>query len=250
MNNQRTLVNIDQSVQAYLDDLRRDIFLNLKCHDIAKVIEVDTAKQTLKCEINYKRTMMRPNTTKQSTKSRERFEYIPRQEEYPVLIDVPFIVMRASSTVYLNIPISVGQNVMVLYNDRCIDDWYASGQQSNLSSPRLHSMADAVALVGIASMKDLIVGYDASRIGMVNDKAMVMVGEKIEVKNDLQSLGPVLQELIGKLNELTTQVTAITVPYTDDGSPAVSGVPVNAAAITAIGNQITAIGTKLGQVIL
>lgn len=208
MNNQRTLINIDESLSAFLDDMRRDIFLNLKCHDVAKIIEVDVSKQTLKCSINYKRTMMRPNTAKRSAKNRERFDYVPRQEEYPVLIDVPFMVMRGGSA-YLNIPVKVGQDVLVLYNDRCLDDWYVSGQQSNLSSPRLHSIADAVALVGISSMKDLIQGYDAERIGLVDGDSKIMVGSKLELKNSSASLGPNLNNLLEALSVmLQTMSTA------------------------------------------
>lgn len=206
--NQRTLINIDESLFASLDDLRRDIFLNLKCHDVAKVVTVDTSKQTLTCEINYRRTMMRPNTSKTSTKNRERFEYIPREEDYPVLIDVPFIVMRGGNA-YLNIPIEVGQDILVLYNDRCLDDWYVSGKKATLSSPRLHSMADAVALVGVSSMKSLISGYDASRIGLVKGDSKVMVGSKLEFKNSAASLGPNLSNLLEALSVmLQTMSTA------------------------------------------
>lgn len=248
MSNPLTLINVDNSQGAMLDDIRRDIFLNLKCHDVGTVKAVDVAKQRLSVEINYKRTMMRPNTSKNSPPNKERYEYVPKEEGYPLLIDVPFIVMRGGPA-YLNIPIAVGDQCLLLYNDRCMDDWLASGKQSVLSSSRLHSMADALALVGVSSMQNLIEGYDASRIGLVFGQTKVMVGEKIELKNDAQSLGPVLQELISKLNELTSAIAAITVPYTDDGSPAVSGPPVNAVAITGIGNDLTQIATNLSEVI-
>lgn len=203
-----TLINVDNSMDALLADARRDIFLNLKCHDIAKIIEVDFEKQTLKAEINYRRTMMRRNTTKTSPKNKERFEYVPREEDYPVLIDVPFFVMKGGDA-FLNIPIEVGQDCMVLYNDRAIDDWFISGKKSTLSSNRLHSMADAVALVGISSMKDLIAGYDATRIGLVKGQSKVMVGDKLEMKNAAASLGPNLNNLLEALSVmLQTMSTA------------------------------------------
>lgn len=241
-----TLVNIDDGLISSLSDLRKDIFLNLKCHDIATVKAVDVSKQTLTAEINYKRTMMRPNTARTSPENTERFEYVAKEEEYPLLIDVPFVVMRGGSS-FINVPVKAGDQCIILYNDRCIEDWFLSGKRSVLSSSRSHSMADGLALVGVSSMQNLISGYDASRIGLVNEQSKVMVGEKIEVRNSAQSLGPVLQELISKLNELTTQLALLTVTGVT-GGPGTSGVPANAPAITAIGTQLTAIGTKLGQV--
>lgn len=246
MNSPLTLLNIDDGLGSLLDDLRRDIFLNFKCHDIGTIKAVDVQKQTLTVSINYKRTMMRENTAKISPANKERFDYVPKEEEYPLLIDVPFIVMRGGPA-YLNIPIKVEDQCVILYNDRSIDDWFVSGKRSTLSSNRLHSIADGIALVGVSSMQNLIQGYDASRIGLINEQAKVMVGQKIEVRNALQSLGPVLQELISKLNELTTQLALLTVTGVT-GGPGTSGVPANAPAITAIGTQLTAIGTKLGQV--
>jgi len=246
MSNPLTLINVDNSQGAMLDDIRRDIFLNLKCHDVGTVMAVDKDKQRLSIQINYKRTMMRPNTSKNSPPNKERFDYVPKEEEYPLLIDVPFITLRGGPA-YLNIPIAVGDQCMLLYNDRSMDDWLASGKQSVLSSSRLHSMADAVALVGVSSMQNLIEGYDATRIGLVNGQTKVMVGEKVEIKNDAQSLGPVLQELISKLNELTTAIAAITVTGVTSGG-GVSGPPANAAAITAIGTDLTGIATNLSEV--
>lgn len=223
-NQQRTLININEDLGASLDDLRRDIFLNLKCHDVAKIVSVNLQKQTLQCEINYKRTMMRENDSKASTGSRERFQFVPREEKYPVLIDVPFIVMRGGSS-FLNIPIKVGQDVLLLYNDRAIDDWFVSGKQSSLSSPRLHSMADAMALVGVSSMKDLIQGYDADRIGLVDGDSKIMVGQKLELKNAYASLGPSLDNLLQALSVMLQTMSTAT--------PANVSATVGASAATA-----------------
>lgn len=241
--NPKTLINIDPDLKSNLDDLRRDIFLNLKCHDIATIKSVNAAKQTLTAEINYKRFMLRPNTTKTNTKNRERFEYIQKEESYPVLIDVPFIVLRGGNS-YLNVPIQAGDQCLLLYNDRAFDDWFIAGKQAPLSSNRAHSMADAIALVGLSSSKNAIGGYDAAKLGLVKGTTKVMLGEKIKVENSAQNLNTVLQELITKIKDLAQLTAAITVTSTAPGSP--TGIPLNAAAITAKITELTATGNKLG----
>ena len=74
---------------------------------------------------------------------------------------------------------------------------------------------------------------------------MVGVGETlVKIANDQYDLGALLQELITEIKSLVTQTSAITVTAVTAGS-GVSGVPANAAAITAIGTQLTTTANKI-----
>ncbi|AFC22583.1 putative baseplate protein [Bdellovibrio phage phi1422] len=231
-----TNIKLDPNLRDVLDDLRKDIFLNLNCHSIGKIQKVNANNQTVEIKIVYKKTNI--------VRSRDG-DYKQKLEEYPVLLDIPFVNLRGGKA-GLSMPIKAGDECLVLYCDRTIDDWFANGIVGALSSNRMHSMSDAIALVGVNSMQNLVEGYDQNRAVLYNDKAKVAVGPvKIEISNDAQNLANILQNLIGKLNELTTQISALTVTGVS-GGPGTSGVPSNAAAINAIGADITQIGADLG----
>lgn len=227
---------LDPQAADFLNDLKRDIFLSLKCHDIGTIEEVFFERQTVSVSINYKKTLV---------ELQKNGDYTQVAKSYPLVIDVPFISLRGGST-GLSLPIKKGDTCILMYNDRSIDEWFASGAITQVSSTRLHSMSDAIALIGVSSLKNLIEGYDPDRAVIYNGTTKVALGTKIEISNEAQNLNAVLQSLISKIQDLTQQVAAITVSYVDSGNPAVSGTPVNAPAISAIISELSAISSDLG----
>ena len=237
---------IDDSLNSYLQDLKKDIFLNFKCHDIGTIKAVDLTKQTVTVDINYYKTVLRENKAQNTPQDQYRPDYVPKSEPYPVLLDVPFIVLTGGES-GITFPIKVGDQCLVLYNDRAIEEWFATGKKVVLTSNRLHAIGDGIALVGIRSLKTLIQGYDATRAVLYSGTTKIAVGAKIEIKNDAQSLGPILQDLSSKLNDLVTQIKLITVICAAPGNP--SSPPVNVAAFTALGIQLQVVGTKLNGIL-
>jgi len=71
---------------------------------------------------------------------------------------------------------------------------------------------------------------------------------QVKIANAVYTLNGLLQELLTELENLVTQIAAITVTGVLTG-PNTSGPPSNAAAITAIGVQITATATKIGTLL-
>lgn len=230
------LQKLDPKSADFLNDLKRDIFLSLKCHDVGTIREVSFEKQTVSISINYKRTMVEPSKDG---------SYVQTSKDYPILLDCPFISLRGGTS-GLSLPIKAGDTCLVFYNDRAIDEWFATGSITQVASTRLHSMSDGIALVGVNSLKNLIDNYDSERAVLYNGDSKIAVGSKIEISNSSQNLNTVLQDLISKVQNLATKVTAITVPYFDNGTPMTSGVPNNAAEISAIISELSSVSSNLG----
>jgi hypothetical protein len=121
-------------------ELKKDIFNNLNCIQIGKIQEFNSTTQTATIEIQFKRVL------------RDRFE------DYPLLLDCPVVVINGGSG-KLTMPIAKGDNCIVLFCDRCIDDWFTSGTKQPPRVYRTHDINDGFALVGINHLQSLITNY-------------------------------------------------------------------------------------------
>ena len=74
-----------------LDDLKKDIFLNMNCHAIAQVQSVDLTKQTLIATLYYPKVIL-----KRATVGGEAEKYTLVQEKYPQ-IECPFVSLRGGT---------------------------------------------------------------------------------------------------------------------------------------------------------
>lgn len=236
----------EQDLGQILDNIKFEINMGLNCHAIAMVESVDYTNQTLRASLYYPKMIIQPDAVKQGQPLTGKQSLKP--VKYPVLIDVPFISLRGG-TGGLSLAIQPGDDCLILFNDRSIDDWFTNGKYTpGLSSLRTHSFSDAIALVGLSSSKKKIPNYDTSRTSLYFGQTKVALGSKIEISNAQRNLNTVLQQLISKLNQLTTQIAAITVPY-NSGGPQISGPPANAAAINAIGSDLNQIASHLGELL-
>lgn len=217
--------------------LKKDIFLSLSCCHIGTIQKISTTTQRVDVSINYTKTVSKLDKVKG--------KYIPVQESYGLLLDLPVFIIGGADAC-LTMPIAVGDTCAVLFNDRAMDNWYQSGQVGQSPpSTRLHSFADGIALVGVRSANKAIANYDATRAVLRNGNAQVAVGTSlIKIANDTYDLKALLQELITDLKTLITQTAAITVIGVTSGG-GTSGLPANAAAITAISAQLDTVSTKI-----
>jgi hypothetical protein len=222
-----------------LDLKKREVFLDLNCHAVGTIRTFDATKLTAQVTINYKKT----NFTDDENGVR-----VPQYLDYPILIDCPVVVLQGGDGA-LTFPIAPNDECLVLFNDRCIDTWFSSGQVVPLPSFQLHSMSDGIVLVGLRNAKrPLPQAYDADRTVLRKGTTLVALGEsKIEVANATLNLNTLLQNLATQLQTLTTQLGIMTVVCATPGNP--SGVPVNAAALIAVGTQIGTIATQIGELL-
>lgn len=220
----QTRKQVDPSLADLLNLHGKQLMLNMNCHAIATVQSFDADEQTVSATINYKKTYLtrNPDGTYSST-----------LVDYPILLQVPVVILSGGAA-KLTFPISAGDECLILFNDRSIDSWFQSGQVGPVSSPRLHSISDGFALIGVRSLARSIDDYDQTHAKISWGQTMVGVSvSKVKIANQLYTLNQLLQLLL-------TQVQAITVSAVTPGV-GVSGPPVNAAAIAAIAVQIGAL---------
>jgi hypothetical protein len=220
-----------------LMDLQYKNILNaVNCHAIGTIQSFNSTAQTVTATINYKKTTLQANALG---------VYGPVLIDYPILVDVPAVILQGGPT-YLTFPIAKGDNCLILFNDKDIDNWFSSGQIMAVATQRSHSFSDGIALIGIRPMTNPLLNYDTTRAVLGNGQTVVGVGPTLIKLNNAagNSLGSLLQTLITQIQNLVNATAAITVLGVTSGTQT-SGVPANAAIISAIGTQLTTLATEL-----
>lgn len=214
----------DPDLQDVLDLLRKQISLNLNCHAIATIKTFDPGGANraprVSAEVNYKKTYFLPNT---------KGTYVPQLTDYPPLVDMPVFIVSGGDAA-LTMPIAAGDECVVLFNDRDLDNWFQSGQTGTLSTNRLHSFADGIALIGVNSNLNPILNYDVIRALLTNGVVKVGINptnNKATIMNAVTTLNTALQELITGILGMTA-----------GGNPMVDATGKVAAAATALGNLL------------
>lgn len=210
----------EPSLSDLLNLLKKEIFFDLNCHHLATIQSFDSAKQTVTATINYTKTLFELNT--------ETGLYVPRQISYPLLVDVPVIVLGGGNA-HLTFPIAKGDQALILFNDRNIDNWFQSGQAGPVANSRAHSFSDGLALIGLNSLNTLISAYDLVRTVLRNGTTGVGVGAT-QVKIYNATNGSLGLAMTAFLTALTAFATACTSSVTD---------PVLVAAATALLSAMT-----------
>jgi hypothetical protein len=210
---------------------KRDIFLTFNCHALATVQTVDTDKNTLTALMNWSRTVADDNGEQS-------------QIPYQPMVDVPYFIFGAGEA-FLNITPKEGDQALICFNDRDLDNWISGATSGAVNSPRLHSFADPIALVGMNRYS----GVDAVRLMLTDGNVKLGINpsnHKVTFENNSTSLIDALQSIINHLKSLVSATAAITVlPGTFVAPPGggavvgISGTPVNASSITAISTDLS-----------
>lgn len=79
----------------------------------------------------------------------------------PLLLDVPIVIPHAGGYM-LTMPISIGDECLVIFGDMCIDSWWSYGNIQNQIEKRRHDLSDGFAILGIYSQPKLIPNYSTT----------------------------------------------------------------------------------------
>lgn len=242
--NQNQTPVLEPTLKDLLDLYQKQTLLGFNCHHIGTIQSFDSEKQTAQVSINYKKTYFQFSGETQDT--------VPILIDYPIIADCPVIVL-GGGPVRITFPIAQGDQCILLFNDRDIDNWYSGSTTSANSTPRLHAFTDAIVLVGPNNLNTVIDSYDAVRALITNGAVKNGVNptnNKLTLENEENSLNDLLQDLCTQLQNLITQLATLTVTGVTPGGPLqVSGIPFNAVAITAIGTNIAVIATDIASLI-
>lgn len=167
-----------------LKEVKTDLLSNINCIEVGTIQSFDSAKQTAKIQINIKRI-----------KNLSTGEVI----SYPVLADCP-VYFPGGQKYYLSFPVKQGDECIILFNDRDIDNWFDSGSESIPNTTRMHNLSDAFALVGIRSTPKVINPFDPTAVKLANDLVFLKLKEnKIGISNAAGDYFTIFNSLIDAL---------------------------------------------------
>ena len=75
--------------------------------------------------------------------------------ELPEFAEVPILTLQGGSN-YRIMPIAVGDTALLVFSERCIDDWYLGADNKKPREYRMHDYSDAIAIVGLNNINDAI----------------------------------------------------------------------------------------------
>lgn len=179
-----------------------ELKLAINCHAIATIQSFDPASQTVTATVNYKKTSF--NLVKDATTGVSTYQSV--LVNYPVLVDCPAIVLSGGNS-SLTLPITKGDECLILFNDRDIDNWFSGAAPTGVATGRLHSFADGIALVGLHSTNKFLTNYDMDRAVLRKGNAMVGVGknnELVKIANEVTTLKTVINGLIDVIKAAVT----------------------------------------------
>lgn len=161
---QPNLINV---IQEACDQVMTDI----NCHKVGIIESFDKVNQTVTVKLTCKRLVD------------EDVNGNKRWWEYPLLVDVPVIILSGGLG-SIQFPITKGDECLVLFNDRNIDNWFVSGQISQLNNMRKHDLSDGICLVGVRSLVRSITGYldDAVKINY-DSNSIILDSDNIQLSS-------------------------------------------------------------------
>lgn len=150
-----------------LEQTKRDTATALNAVQIGIIQSFDASDQTATIQLALKQVIaVKPDGTKVL-------------QEHPLLLKCPVMFLFGGGS-YLTLPIEPGDNCIVLFNDREIDNWFANGGVQTPLTPRVHDIGDGMALVGIKNMQTAIANYLTNGVRIFRNAQT-----KIDITDDL-----------------------------------------------------------------
>lgn len=161
---------VNSSLTILSNNIISTIFDTMNCMRIGKIVNFDSTQLTCQIEIQDKWKQQDGTLT-----------------DFPLLVDVPCLQFSGASG-GIDVPIVPGDTGILLFNDRNIDKWWSTNTVQEATVFRCHSFNDAVFIVGIRSLKNLISGYsDACTRIWYGSNTMTMGSALTTFNNPIQA---------------------------------------------------------------
>lgn len=181
----QTKAVMDPGLTDAMTALKQDIFRSINCVKIGTVQLFDGTKKTASIKLLFKRVL--PNGTIAS---------------YPVLVDCPVFTLQGGGGA-VQMPISAGDQCIVLFSDRNIDAWFKTGSESAPLNGRAHDLSDGIALVGLNSLTSSLANYETGKLRIFFDGAEIDFASSIlTLKNATTTLLQLMEGFIDVLKTL------------------------------------------------
>lgn len=106
--------------------------------------------------------------------TREGNKEILSPSELPLLINVPIIFPRGGGF-SLTFPVKKGDECLLTFCERSIDNWHKTGKIEIPGAKRFHSLSDATAFVGLSSLINKVPNYDSTNTQLKSDDSKVEI---------------------------------------------------------------------------
>ncbi len=134
-----------------LNAVKKSVFTTFNSIQIGIIQSFDTSTQTAQVQFALKEVIsVEPDGTR-------------ILKERPLIFEVPVMILYGGGS-YISFPITAGDNCILLFNDREIDQWFANGGVQTPVTARMHDASDAIAIVGLRSLQNSISNYLANGV--------------------------------------------------------------------------------------
>lgn len=98
----------------------------------------------------------------------------PKPVTLPLISDVPIIIPRAGGFT-LTVPVTAGDECLLIFADACIDAWWQSGGTQNQIDKRRHDLSDAFAILGPWNQQRLLPNYSTTAAQLRSDDGNTLI---------------------------------------------------------------------------
>ena len=163
----------------------------------------------------------------------------------PLCVDVP-VAFPGGGDFFLTFPVKAGDECILMFSERAIDNWHASGGTQTPSEYRLHDLSDGIAIVGLNSQPHKLAALQMTGAELRTRSRSTYIRLEdgtIYIKGNIVHEGNVQQT--GNLNRTGTSTT--TGKITGQGGMAISGGSGTTFSgnVDHTGGSITSLGKKI-----
>ena len=164
----------DPQIADVFSLMKRETLLEINCCHVGKIESYNSLLNTATVSIGVKKKLKNG-----------------KELEYPTLEDCP-VFMLYGGTASITMPISSGDGCLILFNDRCMDDWFLTGAVTAPTDKRAHALSDGIVLVGIKPM--------TKQLLPIPDCLSINAGlKKVSIKNQIADLQVIVKLLLTAL---------------------------------------------------
>lgn len=176
------MISIESRTAGDLDKSRRER------SDFSRTLRV--AIPGIVTEVNYSaQTVSVQPTIREKIEMDGTYQWV----ELPILINVPFFVYSGGGYC-ITLPVSPGDECLVIFADSCIDAWWQSGGVQNQVERRRHDLSDGMAIVGFRSQVHTVPGYSGDSVQVRTEDGGTFIDLKpgqVTINADVQINGNV-----------------------------------------------------------